>query len=71
MQYKDRKGKWHPAVEAALRDGVKLGMQNHYLDGIPALFEAAEILKDPKIGGEKERVNMGTVSPTSAASVPH
>lgn len=71
MKYKDRKDKWHPAVEAALRDGVKLGMQNHYLDGIPALFEAAEILKDPKIGGEKERVNMGTVSPTSAAIVPH
>lgn len=59
VKYKDHKDKWHLAVEAAIRDGVKLGVQNHYIDGIPALFEAADILKGPKIGGEKERMRMG------------
>ena len=52
----------HLAVEAAIRDGVKLGNQNHYLDGIPALFQAVDVLKEPQLGGEKERVKMGMQS---------
>jgi tRNA nucleotidyltransferase (CCA-adding enzyme) len=42
----DSKKKSHLAVEAAIREGLKLGTKNHYLDGIPALFTAAEVLKD-------------------------
>ncbi|KZT67656.1 hypothetical protein DAEQUDRAFT_728899 [Daedalea quercina L-15889] len=35
-----KKKKIHPASEMVLREGLKLGVQNHYLDGIPALFDA-------------------------------
>lgn len=59
VTYTDAKSKTHPAVEAALREGVKLGMQNHYLDGISALFSSADLLQNPQIGGEKERMRMG------------
>lgn len=59
VTYTDAKEKVHLAVEAALREGVKLGVQNHYLDGIPALFASADLLQNPMIGGEKERVRMG------------
>ncbi|KIM33013.1 hypothetical protein M408DRAFT_14571 [Serendipita vermifera MAFF 305830] len=31
-------------VESVLRDGLKLGSQNHYIDGIPRLFNAAEMI---------------------------
>lgn len=37
------------AVEMVIREAVKLGMQNHYLDGIPALFAAAEALQKPSL----------------------
>lgn len=40
--YKDKKGKELPAVEAVVRESLKLGAQNHYLDGIPVLFLAVE-----------------------------
>jgi len=46
VRYTDSKKKSHLAVEAAIREGLKLGTKNHYLDGIPALFTAAEMLKD-------------------------
>ncbi len=59
VTYEDARGKTHSAAEAAIRDGVKLGVQNHYLDGIPALFASADLLQNPQIGGEKERVRMG------------
>lgn len=39
------KGKARPATEAVIREGLKLGAQYHYLDGIPALFSASEILQ--------------------------
>ena len=38
ITYRDAKDKIHPAVEAVLRDGCKLGNQNNYLSGIPALY---------------------------------
>ena len=64
VTYKDQKGKTHEAVEAAIREGVKLGTQNHYLDGIPALFASTELLKNPTIqsdiGNLKERAKIGT-----------
>ncbi|KAF6766474.1 transfer RNA nucleotidyltransferase [Ephemerocybe angulata] len=40
--FKDKKGKEHPGVEAVVRESLKLGVQNHYLDGIPALFMSVE-----------------------------
>jgi tRNA nucleotidyltransferase (CCA-adding enzyme) len=61
ITYEDAKRRTHLAVEAALREGTKLGVQNHYLDGIPALFNAAELLQKPEvvIGKENERIKMG------------
>ncbi|CAL1696684.1 unnamed protein product [Somion occarium] len=63
ITYKDRKGKPHEAVEAAIREGVKLGTQNHYLNGIPALFAATQLLRNPTIeeqpGNLKERARIG------------
>jgi len=60
----DSKKKPHFAVEAAIREGAKLGTQNHYLDGIPPLFVAADLLKDPRLINDKfqspsERVAVG------------
>lgn len=45
LTYTQSKGKVRPAVEAVIREGLKLGVQHHYFDGIPALFSAAEILQ--------------------------
>lgn len=58
MVYTDVKGRQQLVSEAVLRDGLKLGTQNHYLDGIPALFTAAELLKD--LSAEQDRVAIGT-----------
>jgi len=60
----DAKNKNHLAVEAAIRVGLKLGTQNHYLDGIPPLFIAADLFKDPRLNSERfvgksERVAIG------------
>jgi len=64
ITYQDAKNKIHPAIEAILRDGCKLGSQNNYLGGIPTLFLAAELLKNPSLEGDKfkqrpERVAIG------------
>ena len=64
ITYQDAKSKTHPAIEAILRDGCKLGSQNNYLGGIPTLFSAAELLKNPTFEGDKfkqrpERVAIG------------
>ncbi|OJT13222.1 CCA tRNA nucleotidyltransferase, mitochondrial [Trametes pubescens] len=40
-----QKNKMHPATEAVLRDGLKLGVQYNYSNGIPALFAAADVLQ--------------------------
>jgi tRNA nucleotidyltransferase (CCA-adding enzyme) len=50
------------ATEVVIREALKLGLQNHYLDGVPALFAAADILKNPKLqefSGEKKRSRIG------------
>lgn len=49
ITYQDAKDKIHPAVEAVLRDGCKLGNQNNYLGGIPSLFSATELLNNPTL----------------------
>ena len=62
----DEKGKLHPAVEAVIREGLKVGTKNHYLDGVPALFSASELfksldidIKDEKSKSPSERVTIG------------
>ena len=45
LTYTDPKGKVRPAAEAVIREGLKLGTQHHYLDGIPVLFSGAHLLK--------------------------
>ena len=72
ITYVDSKSKKHSAVEAVIRDGLKVGTQNHYLDGIPALFVASELLRSPDVQDERfktpsERVAIGQcwLSPSS------
>lgn len=64
ITYRDAKDKTHPAAEAVLRDGCKLGNQNNYLSGIPTLFSAVELLNNPTLEGDRfrrrpERVAVG------------
>ena len=64
ITYVDEKGKRHSAVEAVIREGLKVGTKNHYLDGIPALFSASELFKSSDIKAKKvntpsERVGIG------------
>ncbi|KIK70401.1 hypothetical protein GYMLUDRAFT_32406 [Collybiopsis luxurians FD-317 M1] len=61
---KDKKHRECPAVTYVIRESLKLGTQNHYLDGIPALFAASDILRNPDLASEKirqpsERVAIG------------
>ncbi|KAJ7923015.1 hypothetical protein B0H13DRAFT_1603054 [Mycena leptocephala] len=53
ITYLDRKKKVQSAVECAIRESLKLGTQNHYVDGIPLLFEARQLLKNPDLSQEK------------------
>ena len=32
-------------VEVIIREGLKLGLRNHFADGVPALFAAADVLR--------------------------
>ncbi|KAA1468397.1 hypothetical protein DENSPDRAFT_833680 [Dentipellis sp. KUC8613] len=73
LTYTDHKGKTHPAVEAAIREGLKVGTKNHYLDGIPQLFHAAELLKEPrleKFQGPDERITIGLLLRNQAVHNP-
>lgn len=52
------------AVELAIREGLKCGNKNHYLDGIPALFHAADKFRTLRSAslestGQNERVAIG------------
>ncbi|KAJ7139600.1 hypothetical protein C8R44DRAFT_764909 [Mycena epipterygia] len=64
ITYLDRKKKPQSAVECAIRESLKLGAQNHYVDGIPLLFTAAQLLQNPDLTRDKfktpsERVAIG------------
>lgn len=62
VTYRNAKDKIHPGVEAVLREGCKLGNQNNYLSGIPTLFSAAKLLKNPtleRFNRHPERVTIG------------
>jgi tRNA nucleotidyltransferase (CCA-adding enzyme) len=70
ITYLDKKKKSQSAVECAIRESLKLGTQNHYVDGIPLLFAAAQLLHNPDLTREKfqtpsERVALGTSSLSS------
>ncbi|KAJ4485537.1 hypothetical protein J3R30DRAFT_3283391 [Lentinula aciculospora] len=52
VTYKDKKQKEFPAVTYVIRESLKLGTQNHYLDGIPVLFAASKILNNPDLNRE-------------------
>ncbi|KAF7320113.1 tRNA nucleotidyltransferase [Mycena kentingensis (nom. inval.)] len=43
-----RKKRAQSAIECAIRESLRLGSQNHFLDGIPLMFAAAARLKDPR-----------------------
>lgn len=53
LEYWDHKKKSRPLVDAVIRDGLKLGVQCHYLDGIPALFDAWDFVS-PKVAALAE-----------------
>ena len=57
--YRDHKQKDHPLVEAVIRDSLKLGTQNHYLDGIPVLFAATQLIKAQIMDDSLDRVRLG------------
>ncbi|KAJ7151520.1 hypothetical protein C8R46DRAFT_1166436 [Mycena filopes] len=64
ITYRDKKKKVQSAVECAIRESLKLGAQNHFVDGIPLLFEAAQLLRNPDLNQDKfktpsERVAIG------------
>lgn len=51
-------------MDFIIRESLKLGTQNHYLDGIPSLFAAAQLFKSPTFVDDKghnrsERVEIG------------
>ena len=59
IEYQDHKQKIHPLVEAVIRDSLKLGTQNHYLDGIPVLFAATRLIKAQVMDESLDRVQLG------------
>lgn len=46
ITYTDKKQRLHSATGIVLRESLKLGTQNHYLDGIPPLFSANQLLRN-------------------------
>lgn len=65
LTYLDKKDKTIPAVDAAIRESLKIGSQDHMLDGIPNLFIASKLLKSSELlSGERyvrksERTSIG------------
>lgn len=64
ITYPDPKGKEQTLVKCAIQDGLKLGRQNHYLDGVPALYSASDLLNGVSLGQDRlklpsERVAIG------------
>ncbi|KAM6498359.1 hypothetical protein JOM56_006307 [Amanita muscaria] len=76
VTYTDKKKKLHPATEAVLRESLRLGTQNHYLDGIPSLFTASQILRDAlgdsqRLENPSPRVAIGTLLRQKSVHNPH
>lgn len=45
ITYTDNKRRVHSVTGIVLRESLRLGTQNHYLDGIPPLFSANQLLR--------------------------
>ncbi|KAH9486667.1 CCA tRNA nucleotidyltransferase, mitochondrial [Psilocybe cubensis] len=56
MTFLDKKKKIHPVVASVIRDSLKLGSQNHFLDGIPALFSSLSVIKEHVESHEQNRL---------------
>jgi tRNA nucleotidyltransferase (CCA-adding enzyme) len=73
ITYVDEKKRQRPALEAVIRESLKFGTKNHYLDGIPALFLASELLTWPDVDGDTfsvpERVAIGVCRSFSSCHV--
>ncbi|KIY45512.1 hypothetical protein FISHEDRAFT_76687 [Fistulina hepatica ATCC 64428] len=65
LMYQDKKKKNHLVAEHVIRESLKVGTQNHYLDGIPLLLSATKLAKSTVLNDEKrfktpsERVAIG------------
>lgn len=64
ITYLDSKKKTQSMIEGVIREGLKLGTKNHYLDGIPALYKAADLfahfnLEDALYNTPSQRVAIG------------
>ncbi|KAF8321615.1 hypothetical protein DL93DRAFT_2130122 [Clavulina sp. PMI_390] len=56
-----------PATETVIREGLKLGTQNHYMDGIPALFDAHLHLSRPLLS---RFIPATSLEPSSSSTSP-
>lgn len=62
LTYRDQKDKEQSVVACVIRESLKLGSQNHYLDGIPILFSALPSVNqglDAQYQQPMERVPLG------------
>lgn len=65
ISFKTPKGETRPAVEVVISEALKRGQQNHFSDGIPALFAAVDVLRNPSfenLPGENDRSKIGKLA---------
>ncbi|PFH54731.1 hypothetical protein AMATHDRAFT_72489 [Amanita thiersii Skay4041] len=53
VTYLDKKEQSRCVINIVLRESLKLGTQYHFLDGIPLLFAAHRLLKDPHLNKKR------------------
>jgi tRNA nucleotidyltransferase (CCA-adding enzyme) len=58
----NKKEKPQAVVDYIIRESLKLGTQNHYLDGTPLLFEADQLLEGPTFINEKDQTHSERVA---------
>ena len=62
LTYQDQKGRTQLVIDFMIREAIKRGSQHHYLDGIPALYKAAPLIKEAveeNIKTPLDRVRLG------------
>jgi len=60
--YQDHKGKTQLVIDLMIREALKRGSQNHYLDGIPALYKAVPLIRgavEENVKTPLDRVRLG------------
>ncbi|KXN81093.1 CCA tRNA nucleotidyltransferase, mitochondrial [Leucoagaricus sp. SymC.cos] len=75
ITYRDKKNEDFPLVELVIRESLKLGKQSHFLDGIPHLFAASNIIipfvaEQDKSRLSSERVSIGLLLRESSVHKP-